>query len=123
MNSYGKELILDIHNCDSSKFNRRSIKSYIQQLCKLIEMERCKLCWWDDYGVPLEEQETEPHLKGTTAVQFIKTSNILIHTLDLLKNVYINIFSCKDFDTDLAKNFSKEWFKGKIVNSYIIERK
>jgi len=123
MNSYGKELILDIHNCDSSKFNRRSIKSYIQQLCKLIEMERCKLCWWDDYGVPLEEQETEPHLKGTTAIQFIKTSNILIHTLDLLKNVYINIFSCKDFDADLAKNFSKEWFKGKIVNSYIIERK
>lgn len=123
MNSYGKELILDIHNCDSSKFNRRSIKNYIQQLCELIEMERCKLCWWDDYGVPVEEQETEPHLKGTTAVQFIKTSNILIHTLDLLKNVYINIFSCKDFDTDLAKNFSKEWFKGKIVNFQIIERK
>ncbi len=123
MNSYGKELILDIHNCDSSKFNRRSIKSYIQQLCKLIEMERCKLCWWDDYGVPLEEQETEPHLKGTTAIQFIKTSNVLIHTLDLLKNVYINIFSCKDFDVDLAKNFSKEWFKGKIVNFHIIERK
>lgn len=123
MNSYGKELILDIHNCDSSKFNRRSIKNYIQRLCELIEMERCKLCWWDDYGVPVEEQETEPHLKGTTAVQFIKTSNILIHTLDLLKNVYINIFSCKDFDADLAKNFSKEWFKGKIVNSQIIERK
>ncbi len=123
MDFYGKELILDIHNCDSSKFNRRSIKSYIQQLCKLIEMERCKLCWWDDYGVPVEEQETEPHLKGTTAVQFIKTSNILIHTLDLLKNVYINIFSCKDFDADLAKNFSKEWFKGKIVNSYMLERK
>ncbi len=123
MNSYGKELILDIHNCAPSKFNRRSIKNYIQQLCELIEMEKCRLCWWDDYGVPVEEQETEPHLKGTTAVQFIKTSNILIHTLDLLKNVYINIFSCKDFDADLAKNFSKEWFKGKIVNSHIIERK
>ena len=123
MDFYGKELILDIHNCDSSKFNRRSIKNYIQQLCELIEMEKCRLCWWDDYGVPVEEQETEPHLKGTTAVQFIKTSNILIHTLDLLKNVYINIFSCKDFDADLAKNFSKEWFKGKIVNSQIIERK
>ncbi len=123
MNSYGKELILDIHNCDSSKFNRKNIRNYIKQLCELIEMEKCRLCWWDDYGVPVEEQETEPHLKGTTAVQFIKTSNILIHTLDLLKNVYINIFSCRDFDADLAKNFSKEWFKGKIVNSQIIERK
>lgn len=122
-NYYGKELILDIHECDPSKFNRKSIRNYLKQLCDLIEMERCELKWWDDYGVPLSEQETEPHLKGTTAVQFIKTSNIVVHTLDLMENVYINIFSCKDFDVSLAEKFSQEWFKGKIVNSKIIERK
>lgn len=123
MSDYGKEIILDIHNCDSSTFNRKSIKTYFIELCKLIDMERCKLCWWDDYGVPLKEQETEPHLKGTTAIQFIKTSNITIHTLDLLKNVYLNIFSCKDFDSAVVKTFSKEWFKGKIVNAHVIKRR
>lgn len=86
-------------------------------------MDRCKLCWWDDYGVPPVEQETEPHLKGTSAIQFIKTSNITIHTLDLLDSVYLNIFSCKDFDINIAKQFSERWFNGKTVNSHVIERK
>ena len=72
--------------------------------------------------MPPEEQQTEVHLKGTSAVQFILTSNIIIHTLDLLGNVYINIFSCKDFDPENAIKFSKNWFRGEIVNSHIIER-
>ena len=123
MKSYGKELILDLHGCDASTFSRESIRKYFKELCTLIDMERCKLCWWDDYGVPPEERETEPHMKGTSAVQFIRTSTITIHTLDLMNNVYLNIFSCKDFDSNIAKEFSEEWFRGKIANSHVIERK
>ncbi len=123
MKHYGKELILDIHNCNPSTFNRKSIRNFFKELCELIEMERCKLCWWDDYGVPPEEQETEPHIKGTTAIQFIKTSNIIIHTLDLMKNVYLNVFSCKDFDANTVKRFSEKWFEGKIIKSHLIERR
>lgn len=123
MKPYGKELILDLHHCDSMTFTRNSIRNYFRKLCELIDMERCKLSWWDDYGLPPEECQTEPHLKGTTAIQFILTSNITIHTLDLLKKAYINIFSCKDFDADAAIKFSADWFKGEIVNSHVIERK
>ncbi len=123
MNTYGVELILDIHSCDSSTFTRKSIRSFFKELCTLIDMERCKLIFWDDLGVTPEEQETEPHLKGTSAVQFIRTSNIVIHTLDILESVYLNIFSCKTFDTNVAKDFSQEWFKGKVVNSHVVERK
>lgn len=122
MKAYGKELIIDLHNCDAAMFNRKSIKKYFIELCDLIDMERCKLSWWDDHGVPEEEQQTEAHLKGITAVQFILTSNIVIHTLELLGNVYINIFSCKDFDSDEAMDFTEKWFKGKIVSSHEIER-
>ena len=122
MRIYGKELIIDIHNCDSSTFTRKSIRKYFKLLCEKIDMKAEKLCWWDDHGVEPELQQTEPHTKGTTAVQFILTSNITIHTLDMLENVYINIFSCKEFDADVAMKFSEEWFKGKMVNSHIIER-
>lgn len=122
MNFYGKELIIDLHNCDPSTFSRKSIKKYFVHLCYLIDMKRSKLTWWDDHGVSEEDQQTEPHTKGTTAVQFILTSNITIHTLDILKNVYINIFSCKDFDAKVAENFSKEWFKGEVVSSNLIKR-
>ena len=69
-----------------------------------------------------ELQQTEAHTKGTTAVQFILTSDIIIHTLDISKNVYINIFSCKDFDANIAQKVSAEWFKGTVVNSQLIER-
>lgn len=120
--TYGKELIIDLHDCDPTTFTRKSIRKYFKLLCKRIDMKAEKLCWWDDYGLEEEFQQKETHTKGTTAVQFILTSNITIHTLDILKNVYINVFSCKDFDTEMAKKFSAEWFKGKIINSQIIER-
>lgn len=122
MKQYGKELIIDLHDCDASTFNRKSLKQYFIKLCKLIDMKRSKLTWWDDYNVPAEERQTEPHLKGTSAVQFIMTSNITIHTLDLLGAVYINIFSCKDFEDAVAKDFSELWFKGEIVSSHTIKR-
>ncbi len=89
----------------------------------MIDMERCELFWWDDYGLPEEEKQTQPHLKGTSAVQFIMTSNITIHTLDLMGNVYLNIFSCKDFDTKKAADFSRKFFEGRVVNAKTIIRK
>ena len=122
MNNYGKELIIDLHNCDPSTFTRKSIRKYFRNLCEKIDMKAEKLCWWDDLHTPEDEKETEPHLVGTSAIQFIKTSNITIHTLDILKKVYLNVFSCKDFNTDVAANFSENWFKGVIVNKQVVRR-
>jgi S-adenosylmethionine/arginine decarboxylase-like enzyme len=78
--------------------------------------------FWDDVGVPMDEQQTDPQTKGTSAVCFILTSTIVIHTLDLLKTVYVNIFSCKEYDPDVAAEFTKNWFKGEIKNSTFIDR-
>ena len=118
LTTYGKELILDIHECDPRSFTRESIEQYFKELCDLINMERCELYWWDDHEVPGNEKQTEPRLKGTSAVQFILTSNITIHTLDLMGNVYLNIFSCKDFDSRVAADLSKKWFGGIIVSEH-----
>ena len=128
MNSYGKELILDLHNCNSEKFNRKDIAQYFKVLCdEKINMERCDLHWWDYEDEEQEVYDNAPaHLKGTSAVQFIQTSDIVIHTLDDLKRVYVNIFSCKDFDSDIAREFTEETFEGKTVNNdgkgFTIER-
>lgn len=122
MKPYGYELILDLHGCNSEAFNRGSIEEYFKQLCEKIKMTRCDLHFWDDLGVLPEEQQTSPHTKGTSAVQFILTSTIVIHTLDLVGAVYINIFSCNEFDKDIAQEFSVEWFKADEVHSHFIER-
>lgn len=120
--AYGYELILDLHGCDVSTFNRESLDGYFEKLCKAIRMEKCERYFWDDVDVPVEEQQTSPHTKGTSAVQFILTSSIVIHTLELLRTAYVNIFSCKEFDPEIAEQITKEWFDSKESRTHFIER-
>jgi len=80
------------------------------------------LYFWDDFRVPEEKRQTNPKTKGTTAIQFILTSNITIHTLDLLGTVFLNIFSCKDFDTKSAEEFTVRFFGATEYKSTIIQR-
>lgn len=121
-NSYGYELLLDLHECNPKNFDRQNLDSYFCQLCDLIDMEKCEVHFWDDVGVPPEEQQTDPKTKGTSAVCFILTSTIVVHTLDLLGAVYVNIFSCKEFDPDAAQEFTAKWFEGIIRNSTFVRR-
>ena len=120
---YGQELLLDLHKCDATKFTRSLIERYCTELCDLINMERCELHFWDDVGVPEDERQTDPKTKGTSAVQFILTSTIVIHTLDLMKTVYVNIFSCKDFDADEAAHFTANWFDSKDWTKQVVTRR
>ena len=119
---YGFELIIDLHGCDVSMFNRKSLDGYFERLCAAIDMQKCERYFWDDVGLSEEEKQTSPHTKGSSAVQFILTSSIVIHTLDLLEAVYINIFSCKEYDKELALKITKEWFGAKECKSHFIER-
>src|SRR4030042_679623 len=119
---YGFELIIDLHGCDVSTFNRESLDAYFAKLCKAIKMKKCERYFWDDIGLPEEQKQTSPHTKGSSAVQFILTSSIVIHTLDLLEAAYVNIFSCKKFDKEIAVKITKEWFGAKKVRTHFIER-
>ena len=121
--AYGQELILDLHGCDASRFTRSAIEQFCKELCELIDMERCDLHFWDDVGVPEEERQTDPKTKGTSAVQFILTSTIVIHTLDLMKTAYINVFSCRAFDTDEAAEFTATWFGSTEWTAKVVVRR
>ena len=120
--AYGHELVLDLHGCDAGLFNREHIDEFFTELCRLIDMEKCDVHFWDDLGVPPEEQQKLPHTKGTSAVCFIITSTIVVHTLDLLDAVYVNIFSCKSFNSTVATEFTNSWFKSASCNRKLIER-
>lgn len=120
---YGQELILDLHDCNDGKFTRAGIERFCTELCELIDMERCDLHFWDDVGVPEDEQQTHAKTKGTSAVQFILTSTIVIHTLDMMKAAYVNIFSCKDFDTHEAAKFTAKWFGSTDWTANVVTRR
>ena len=114
--NYGKELIVDLHDCDVRMMTKHCLENFLKSLCELIDMEMVGTHWWEDLD------NEEEHLAGISVVQFIKTSSITIHALTKLEHVYINIFSCKDFDVLNTSNFIKSWFSGKVKNSLVMGR-
>lgn len=127
MKNYGKELILDLHDCYEERFSRKDIAKFFNELCDLIDMEQGKRSWWDFYYYPLwfiklMRWDKEDKIYGTSAIQFIRTSNITIHVIYNLRQVYLNIFSCKDFDAEMVIDYSQCFFWGEVKNKQIIDR-
>lgn len=123
MTNYGQELILDLSGCNPSLFNRSHLDRYFTDLCDLIGMKKCEVYFWDDLYVDPSEHQVEPHTKGTSAVCFILTSSIVIHTLDILECVYVNIFSCKNFDVESAVAFTKTAFEASECIYHTVTRR
>ena len=121
LKSYGKELILDLHNTDPRRMTQRKLKEFLKDLCKQIGMEPMKFHAWE-YDDEQEYHNAPPHLKGVSAVQFISTSNITIHALDDLRQIYINVFSCKSFESSLVKRICFNHFGGHIANATTLTR-
>lgn len=69
-----------------------------------------------------EDNSGASHLHGVSAFQFVSTSNIVVHALTLLNAVYINVFSCQDFDVEAATRFSGEFFGTQAVRANVVER-
>lgn len=120
--NYGYELILDLYECSIEHFNRNGLMDYFEDLCDLIKVERGDLYFWDDVGIPREDRQTKPHTIGTSAIQFILTSTITVHTLDVLKECYVNIFSCELFDSEVAREFTEKYFKANKYKVRFIKR-
>lgn len=119
--SYGKECIIDLSDCFFP--TRQSIEDFCIALCNLIDMEREDIYFWDYDGYPEEYEAAPNHLKGISAVQFIKTSSIVIHSLDAMRRIYLNIFSCKDFDEEILRTFVLARTGGRIQQFVTIDRK
>ncbi|OGZ66665.1 MAG: hypothetical protein A3C50_02145 [Candidatus Staskawiczbacteria bacterium RIFCSPHIGHO2_02_FULL_43_16] len=107
-NPYGAELIIDLHECDlDGLVNKEKLTEFFVTLCEKIDMKR--------HGDPLlwEDYSDLPHLNGVSAMQFIETSTIVCHPLPMLGSVYVNIFSCKEFDYNMALEFCKGFWRAK----------
>ncbi len=115
--SFGKELILDLYDCDYQTItSEQKLNDFLVQICDLIKMKR--------YGKPLVERFGfgKDFTSGYSIVQLIETSSIVGHFSDFWKSSYINIFSCKDFDEQKAADFTKKFFKAKKIKKRVIIR-
>lgn len=117
---YGKELILDLHHCGNATMDI-NVQAFCEELAELVGMECEEFHPWDS----LPEEPKDPKLYGVSGVQFITTSNIIVYVLPLLNEgtVYINLFSCKKFDTDIATKFCENYFESGEFYKTVVDRR
>lgn len=114
--NYGLELIIDMKGCDLSDLTREKLGRFIIELCDRINMKRHgDTFFWEDTS-------DIPHLRGISAFQFIETSNIVCHPLPLLNAIYLNIFTCKEFDTEDGLKFCMEYWGATSENHTVVTR-
>jgi len=118
MNDYwGYHLILDCKECDIKKItNKEEISNFIKMLVKKIKMKA--------YKEPIIEHFAthNPDAAGFSFVQLIETSAITGHLVDKNGDAYIDIFSCKEYDIEEAKNIIKTCFNPKKIKVIYLMR-
>lgn len=102
---FGLEASIDLHQCDPQKMNLESLLAFVREMIEIADMTA--------HGEPVVWDATESdelHIKGFSILQLIKTSSIVVHTMDKTNLICVNLFSCKPFDPMVIFNFAKAFF-------------
>lgn len=102
---WGYHAAFDCGSCDISLItDGENIKDFSKTLVERIDMKA--------YGEPIAVHfaEHDPSKAGYTLVQLIETSNICAHFVDSTGEAYIDVFSCKEFDTQTVLLTIQEFF-------------
>ncbi len=115
---FGKELILDLYDCNLEKISSDvEIKKFVVELCdNIIHMKRYGEALIPHFG------HQSPKTSGYSLVQLIETSSVTAHFSEYKRSVYLNIFSCADFDPKTTKDYCVKFFGAKRVDAHFIQR-
>lgn len=116
MSYWGYHLLLDCSGCDISAIsNKQNIYNFVKDLVKRIDMTA--------HGEPIIEYLLPGDPKqGYSLMQLITTSNISGHFMELDGTAYFDIFSCKEFDIEIAKKVVDEYFHPKKMRVNFLTR-
>jgi S-adenosylmethionine/arginine decarboxylase-like enzyme len=113
---WGYHLIVDARDCDQDAIrSKETIRAFVKELVKTIDMVA--------FGPPQIVMFGTGHKKGYTLVQLIETSCISAHFVEEFNDVYLDVFSCKDFKQADALAVFKKYFGPASVKTRFLTRK
>ena len=74
------------------------------------------------YGNPHIVMFGTGNKKGYTLVQLIETSNICAHFVEETNDVYLDVFSCKEFAPETVTKVMNEFFGPRFFESTFVKR-
>lgn len=101
---WGMHLTVDVANCNANRSDADAIARFAKDMVDRIDMIAYGEPWIVHFG------KDDPKVAGYTLTQLIETSNITAHFCDLSGECYFDVFSCKEFDVDLALDVIAEHF-------------
>ncbi len=99
---YGRHLIASAHGCNERLLDKQAIANFLQELTRRIDMVA--------FGAPFVERFGGGIEVGISGVQLIETSAITLHTNDGARDLYLDVFSCKDFSAQDALAVVNDYF-------------
>lgn len=115
--AWGLATAIDLHDCNPKTIrDAEKIKQFVRELCELIKMKRFGDTVVVDFG-------EDPRVSGYSMTQLIETSLISAHFANQSNNVYLDIFSCKFYEPQVAADFAKKFFEAKDYNLTSVLRK
>ncbi len=113
---WGQHLVLDIGGCNDNILTKEKISNFVQELVCAIDMVA--------YGEPqiVHFAEHSYEAAGYSLVQLIETSAIMGHFSDHNRDAYLDIFSCKKFDNQIAIDVVQKHFAPNKIKSVCLNR-
>jgi S-adenosylmethionine decarboxylase len=114
---WGYHALFDCVSCPMEMAtSEKNIREFINEIVSAINMKA--------YGEPMIAHFAahDADAAGYSFCQMIETSNITGHFSDKTGDCYIDIFSCKEYDIDVAIGVIKDFFKPQEVKMRYFER-
>ena len=113
---WGYHLIVDARECDPSAIrSKKTIRAFVKELVSTIDMVA--------FGPPQIVMFGSGNKRGYTLVQLIETSDITAHFVEETNDVYLDVFSCKDFKVADAVAVFKKYFGPRSIKTRFLSRK
>jgi S-adenosylmethionine/arginine decarboxylase-like enzyme len=103
--AWGLLAAIDLRGCDRGRLeDPESIRRFVPALVAAIDMTAHGPLMLDRFG--------DGELEGWSAMQFIETSSITLHADEVSGRVFVDVFSCRDFDPRAAAELAVAHFGG-----------
>ena len=93
-----------------------NIRAFVKKLVPAIDMVAVGEPWIERTAIGIPDKE------GFSMYQLIVTSNISAHFIDEAKHIYLDVFSCKEFDIDTVKAVVTNYFNPTKIKVNFVKR-
>lgn len=114
---FGPHLTIDLIGCPTNLLSDYNLHfEFLKKMPDLIGMTPITQPYVFPYSGLVPED------KGITGIVIIAESHLTIHSFEEKNYSFIDIFSCKDFDVELAIDIITDMFKPESFDVNIVER-